>query len=181
MRLPKLRKTKTKQPNQKKKNPHVLSIHRLHPDTYEFMYEYVCVSVCVNTGRASRLAEGWGGWGGWETKIRLLWKLHNANFKNLLKKGLILFSREEANSCLELRAKVRSPLPLRSVFLTLTPSFSTHSHKAGVPFQRLSRHLCHTLGLLSRQTFFCCSSLVTAAESGLSHVWEICFLWSSFT
>lgn len=59
MRLLKLRKTKTKQPN-KKKVPHVLSIRRLQPDTYEFMYEYVCVSVCVNIGRASRLAEGWG-------------------------------------------------------------------------------------------------------------------------
>lgn len=41
----------------KKKKPHMFSLY----DTYEFMYEYVCVSVCVNTGRASRLAEGWGG------------------------------------------------------------------------------------------------------------------------
>lgn len=75
------------------------------------------------------------------------------NFKNLLKEGLILFSREEANSCLGLRAKVRSPLPLCSVSLTLTLSCSAHSHKAGGPAQRLSRHLCHTLGLLSHQTF----------------------------
>lgn len=43
---------KDKKQANKQKTPHVLSICRLQPDIYEFMYEYVCVSVRVNVGRA---------------------------------------------------------------------------------------------------------------------------------
>lgn len=94
--------------------------------------------------------------------------VHNsmlANFKNLLKKGLRLFSREEANSCLELRANVRSPLPLCPVSLTLTLLSQHTPPQGGWPVSEAERTSLPYSWSSQLSEFLSVSSLVTAVQN----------------